>query len=176
MPLSTDISLPKSVTARFPDRCIVCGRAAPESTVKITTRSIGWWTWAFHWPGEQFSVHVPSCVACGWRLQIRRWGGTFVMIAILGTVAIWLGPWIYDVAPKPVRRWLTLGALLVSLIPYFVWELLVPPPIELTAYSRTVDYEFKDRQYAGEFIMCNAEHLLAMDDPEGAQLERHGAD
>ncbi len=85
-------------------------------------------------------------------------------IAILAAAAIWLAPWLHEMVSKEVRSWATLGALLVGLTPYLVWELFFPPPFDLTAYTDTVDYEFKDPGYALEFINRNRENLLAMCD------------
>src|SRR5437016_3599491 len=71
MPLSTDIRLPKSQVAKFPDRCVVCGQEHPDATVKVSTRALGWWTWVLWLPGQ-----VPACSWCGARLRrqhLFRW-------------------------------------------------------------------------------------------------------
>jgi len=44
--------------------------------------------------------------------------------------------------------------------PFFLWETLFPPAIELTAYSDTVDYEFRDESYAFAFGVLNEIGLL----------------
>ena len=35
-------------------------------------------------------------------------------------------------------RWLALGAGLACMSPWFVWQVVFPPPLELTAYSDSV--------------------------------------
>jgi hypothetical protein len=62
------------------------------------------------------------------------------------------------------RRWLAIGIAIVVMAPWFVWQAVFPPPIELTAYSETVDYEFRDRAYAEEFAALNGAKTDA--DPE----------
>jgi hypothetical protein len=41
------------------------------------------------------------------------------------------------------------------MIPWFAWELVFPPPFDLTVYSDTIDYEFRDQDYAEEFADLN---------------------
>ncbi len=55
----------------------------------------------------------------------------------------------------PLRGWLALGIALLCMVPFFLWETIFPPPIDLTAYSETVDYEFLDESYAREFAALN---------------------
>ena len=54
----------------------------------------------------------------------------------------------------PLKKWLAMGVALACLIPWFAWETFSPRPIDLTAYSDTVDYEFRDEEYADEYGAC----------------------
>lgn len=43
----------------------------------------------------------------------------------------------------------------VCLIPQFVYEAFFPQPFNITAYSESVDYEFRDEDSAIEFANLN---------------------
>lgn len=51
----------------------------------------------------------------------------------------------------PFKRWIALGIASLCLLPLILWETIFPPPIDLTAFTETVDYEFRDAKYAREF-------------------------
>jgi hypothetical protein len=55
----------------------------------------------------------------------------------------------------PFKRWIAMGIALACMLPYFLWEVIAPRPIDLTAYTETVDYEFRDAEYAEEFAALN---------------------
>jgi hypothetical protein len=55
----------------------------------------------------------------------------------------------------PFKRWLALGIALLCMLPWFVWETVFPRPIDLTAYAQSVNYEFRDEDYAEEFAELN---------------------
>lgn len=77
----------------------------------------------------------------------------FVILAFL--VLMVIAPLISPHVPGPMRKWALMISSLVCLSPFFLWEVLFPPAIELTAYSETVDYEFRDETYAVEFGLLN---------------------
>ena len=77
MPLSTDVNLPRTHRAEYPERCVRCGDDPKGKTIRIWTHTIGWWTyllWAF---GKGFTTHPPVCGACGLRFRAQRWGRFF---------------------------------------------------------------------------------------------------
>ncbi|MBL8794316.1 MAG: hypothetical protein JNM56_10460 [Planctomycetia bacterium] len=47
----------------------------------------------------------------------------------------------------------------MAVSPWFLWQLFFPPPLDLTVYTDTVDYEFKDEEYAAEFAALNAPRI-----------------
>jgi hypothetical protein len=154
MPLSTDIRLPKSQVPKFPDRCVVCGQEHPDDTVQVSTRAIGWWTWALWLPGRKFAVQVPACSWCGVRLRRQHFFRWLVTIVCAVAAMVLVFP-ILEGMDRHVRKWVGLGAVLVCLSPWFAWEIFFPPPIDLTAYSDCVDYEFRDTAYAADFALLN---------------------
>ena len=48
-----------------------------------------------------------------------------------------------------------MGLALGSLLPYFLYESLNPHPLDITAHSDSVDYEFRDAGMAYEFAELN---------------------
>ena len=48
-----------------------------------------------------------------------------------------------------------MGLSLVCLAPYILWEIFFPPAIDITAYSESIDYEFRDSDYAFDFAELN---------------------
>lgn len=154
MPLSTDIRLPKSQVAKFPDKCVVCGQEHPDATVKVSTRAIGWWTWLFWLPGRKFSVEVPACSWCGGRLRRQHLFRWLLTVALIFTAIVLIAP-NFEGITRPLRKWLILGAVIVCLSPWFVLQMVFPPPIDLTAYTDSVEYEFRDPEYAAEFAALN---------------------
>ena len=60
------------------------------------------------------------------------------------------------------RKWLAAAITLIFCTPYFLWEVFWPRPADITAYSDTVDYEFRDPDYAAEFAELNKDHLISM--------------
>ncbi len=155
MPTSTDINLPKAKNAVFPDACVVCGADEPNNTINIDTSSVGWWTAITWWWGKRFSVHVPACKECAFRLQLRRWGALVVFLILAFVVLAIIAPLITPHVPASSRKWVMMIALLVCMSPFFVWETFFPPAFEMTAFSDTVDYEFRDEDYAIQFQLLN---------------------
>ena len=157
MPYSTDVNLPKPHRARFPDKCVVCGRLSPDSTVRLVTGSIGWWTWLLWHFGDIVTIKAPACTSCGWRLHLMRLGSLLVTIAGC-FVACWLlWPLIAAYCPRFARKWVVMGLALALLLPYFLYQSLNPHPLDITAHSDSVDYEFRDAGMAYEFAELNAD-------------------
>lgn len=154
MPGSTNVNLPKSVRAAFPDRCIACGIAHPDGLYRAGTNAIGWWTLAFWSFGPRFSVEIPACRACCGRMRRQRWVRLSVSTA-LGFIGVGVGFSVLQWYHGPLKKWLVLTFALACLLPVMLWETLFPRPIDLTAYSTTVDYEFRDAAYAQEFVALN---------------------
>jgi hypothetical protein len=155
MPHSFDVTLPKDQAPVFPDRCVVCGRPRPDRTIKLFTHSIGWWTVVFFSFGSIFSVRVPACRPCGWRLRTWRCGGTLTFIALIAFSMWLLTPVVSAWVSGPLRKLVMMALLLVCGLPYFLWQFLFLPPFDVTAFAKTVDYEFRDREYAREFVILN---------------------
>ena len=154
MATSTDVNLPKEATPIFPDRCIACGAASPASSYRASTRAIGWWTLAFWSSGRRHSVDVPACDGCKTQLRKQRWFN----LALYGAAivpAVFAARWYMGDYDGPFKRWIILGIVLVVLLPVLIWDVLFPQPFDMTAFSKTVDYEFRDPEYAAEFAAMN---------------------
>jgi hypothetical protein len=152
--MSTDVNLPKSVLPTFPDRCVACGVEHPEDSYRVGTNAIGWWTlasWSF---GQRFSVEVPSCGPCRAGMQRQRWARLAVNMAC-AIVGVGVGFSVLRWYAGPLKKWLVMAVALVCLLPVVLWETLFPRPLDMTAFSETVDYEFRDATYAQEFAKLN---------------------
>jgi hypothetical protein len=153
--VSTVVNLPKAQKPVFPNRCVACGAHEPAATYRAGTNAIGWWTLAVWSFGARFTVEVPACEPCRARMRRQRWVQLAVNLAVIAAgfgVAGALLRW-YE---GPLKRWLMLGIVLVCLLPVMLWEELFPRPFDMTAYSGTVDYEFRDTDYATDFAALNA--------------------
>ena len=154
MPLSSNVRLPLTQRAVFPDRCVRCGNLGPDDTIHVCTNAIGWWTivlWIF---GRRYCVEVPVCYPCGrqmrrekWRERILSWGWAVIGVAI--ALAL------FGAYEGPFKIWLIFGVAMLCMTPFFLWETLFPPSIDLTAFSATMDYQFRDNEYANEFADLN---------------------
>jgi hypothetical protein len=154
MPVSTDVNLPKCHKPVFPDRCVACGAPGPDATYRAGTNAIGWWTLAFWVPGRRFSVDVPACTPCRRRMR-RQWWVQLAVNAAVILAGCGVALFLLDGFQGALKRWLGLGVVLACLTPVVLWETYFPRPIDLTAYAKTVDYEFRDPEYAAEFSALN---------------------
>jgi hypothetical protein len=154
MPVSTDVNLPKAHPPVFPDRCVACGAESPGATYRAGTNAIGWWTLAFWSFGRRFTVEVPACEPCRSRMRRQRWLQLAVNAVVI-VAGVAMAGWLLQGNQGPFKRWLMLGIVLVCLVPVFLWETFFPRPFDMTVYSDTVDYEFRDPDYAAEFAALN---------------------
>ena len=74
-------------------------------------------------------------------------------VAVLFMTFLW--PHVDDFVARPVRKWVAMGMILICLAPHFLWELLFPPAIDITAYKNSVDYEFKSCEFAHDLAELN---------------------
>jgi hypothetical protein len=157
MPASTDVNLPKGCVPQFPDRCVVCGADSPGSTVRLVTGSIGWWTWLLWMFSSAVVVKAPACRPCGRSLHLHRWA-SIAVVAVVATLAlVWVWPLVEGSVPRAVRKWAMMGVALGCVLPYIVFQAFFPPPFDVTAYSESIDYEFRDAELAREFAALNAD-------------------
>lgn len=157
MPLSTDVNLPRKHAAKFPSRCVRCGTDPADGIVRLWTHTIGWWTWVFWVLGRGFTTHVPACAGCSWRIRFQRVGSFVITLAVAALFLFLAWPYLNDLVARPLRKWVAMALMLVCLCPYFLWEVFFPPSIDITAYSESVDYEFRDADYAYEFAELNGD-------------------
>lgn len=155
MATSTDVNLPRSHEARFPDRCVVCNSDAPTSHVRLMTGTLGWWTWLLWFWGKPFVAKAPACAACAWRLHALRFISLVVTIAITVAALWFIWPSLKDSVPQGLRKWAMMGLALLCVLPQILFEVFYAKPFDITAFSDSVDYEFKSKDYALEFATLN---------------------
>jgi hypothetical protein len=148
------VNLPKPRPAVFPARCIRCGATEPECSWRVCTRAIGWWTILFQSSGPRFCAEVPACRLC--RGRLRR-GATARMILewVLIFAGVGLATWALGWQPAGWGKWAIIGLGLLAVLPLLVWDQIFPPLLDLTAYSNTVDFDFRNALYAEEFRKLN---------------------
>lgn len=161
MPFSTDINLPKTYKAKFPDKCVVCGRPSPDSTVRLITGAIGWWSWLLWHFGKPFTVVAPACRKCAWRLHARRFASLAMTVALCVVAVELFGPMVSASVSHGWRKWVMMGLALVCLAPLILYETVFPHPFNITAYGESVDYEFRDPARAREFAELNRDARTA---------------
>ncbi len=157
MPLSTDVNLPKGHKARFPDKCIVCHRTGPDSSVRLFTGAIGWWTWLLWMFGKPFMVKAPACTSCGWRLHLRRFVSLAITVGLIALASVYLWPLVSDELPRAARTAIKFGIAMLCIAPQVLFEVYRPHPFGITAYGKSVDYEFRDPDLAQEFAEMNTD-------------------
>ncbi len=174
MPVSTDVNLPKGHPPVFPDRCVACGADHPGGTYRASTNAIGWWTLAFWSFGRRFTVEVPACAPCRARMRRQRWVQFVVNVTVI-VIGVSVAISLLHSYHGPLKKWLVLGIALLCLLPVVLWETFFPRPFDMTAFTNTVDYEFRDAAYAEEFAMLNQPPVEASEEAEGAARNSHRA-
>ena len=157
--MAATVDLPRSATPQFPRRCILCGRSNPDGTLKVRGRLLRWWTvvpmllvsvltlWKPH------VTEVPACNGC--KIRFRRQQIVRPVIALLVGM-----PTLVFVGMLMGEAALTVaGVLLAVFLPRRA--ISVSPPVELSVFAQSMDFEFQDAAYAQEFARIN-----------GAQVER----
>jgi hypothetical protein len=152
MRISTDVRLSAFRDAVFPERCVACGREQPRDSVRICTWAVGWWSLATMAPGARFCVNAPACLECRNRLQRRRGLRPLAAFGALGSALVF---GLLDGFKGQVWAWLTFAIAVGCMLPWFLTELLYPPPLDLAAHATSVDYRFQDEGYAKEFARLN---------------------
>lgn len=124
----------------------------PGSFVQIISRD-GLAGRAF-WAGW-FSVTVP-CAPSRWlwvHLQ-RLWLFSRTVIVGLGACAF-AGVYLFSGFQGATRGWLSFGFTVVCIAVLVLWEQYHPPRFTVYVRADQVHYEFRDKDYADEFISLN---------------------
>jgi hypothetical protein len=133
---------------------VACGSNSPGATYRAGTNAIGWWTLAFWSFSRWFTVEIPACESCRARMRCQRRVQLAVNAAVIAAGVVVAGSLLQSYY-GPFKRWLILCIVFVCLLPVILWKTFFPQPFDMTAYSATVDYEFRDPDYAAEFAALN---------------------
>ena len=156
MPMSTDVSLPKAWAAVFPDRCVVCGAEGPGGTFAVgtTTASRGTALFGLPWTAKT-RIAAPACRDCGRLIWLQRLVAAGLTAALAAVAIMYVWPAVEPHVPRAARRLARWGVVLLSVVPTLAWQMFHPPPFDVTAGDREVDYEFASEAYAREFARLN---------------------
>lgn len=160
MPMSSDVTLPRSKAVHFPDNCIRCGKEHPGETLAYSARESNffsnWFLW--WWPGKKVTVHVPVCSDCTAPLKRARTRREVInWIAVIAAVAICV-PVIGHLNGGKISgsmKWVVMAAVILLLAPLFIYQALHPPVFDFTVYSEKIEYEFADENFATAFAQLN---------------------
>lgn len=156
-PMTILVSLQKSSEPIFPDFCVSCFQAKPGQRTRIKTHRIGWWTALLHF-GDKVEIDFPICLPCRNVFERLLWTRRFISAAVI-LVASYLGLQFVGDFGGPIRKWVIAAAALAIAIPWFVFELLSPLAVEVTATARVTDFKFKNQQYAALFAELNGSSI-----------------
>src|SRR5262245_53658919 len=156
MPASHDVTLPRSVAPRFPDRCPCSGQASPGRAVRLSfvgyyappklvdATLLGTMT-----GGNTLDfVIVPASEDCTRRLRSYHF---WIKVFKYGAWA----PLFFGVLLLTEHTTLSIVALFVGLGAPVVWEVMNPPAVGATPKPDSITYEFTSRDYAEEFARLN---------------------
>ncbi len=152
--MSHDVRLPKKRRPIFPDHCLQCRSKAPDNTVRVCAGAVGWWNFVFLTLGRKFCVDFPICSACKQKFQRQHHGRLFVTL-VLAVAGALMAIEMLETYDGPYMLWIGSGIVAVVLIPIIFWELFWPPSFDITPYTRSVDYHFRNRADAEVFAARN---------------------
>ena len=153
MPLSIDVTLPASQRPVFPRRCLRCGGPKPEP-MRFATTSIGWWVALLIPFGRKIRVRVPVCRSCWPSVLRQRWFRRlgFWLFAVFG---IFAALYLRGGAASFFESYVAVGIVGGCMIPWFIWTVVSPPVFDMTARAKTIEYEFRNADYAEAFAQAN---------------------
>lgn len=154
------VTLAKSHVANFPPYCVVCGASDPTSRSRIFTWVLRWWVFLTFLPSGVFSVRVPACSSCGWKLQLQRLFNTFIVICIILCATWYIWPVVKDHIPRVLRPWAQAGIALIFYLPKWLYDIFYPPAFDISATRDRVMYEFRDSMTAAIFALRNRDAMV----------------
>jgi hypothetical protein len=155
MPISTDVNLPKKHKPKFPNRCVICNRENPKSTMRFGAGTIGWTTVLFWSFGKRFVVRPPACKPCGRKMHVSRISSLVVtgVLVLLMLFLVW--PFCREHVDPRFEKWVMMGLALIAILPQVAYEVFFPRPFDMSPFKTSVDYEFASKEYAVDFAMQN---------------------
>lgn len=156
MPPTIDINLPRDHQPHFPEQCVACGAYTPDSRLRCAA-SVARFRNAI-WPGGKVVVEAPACRQCVRSARIQRGLSWLASLGIIAA-AIWIvHPWATaNIAHAGMAKLVVAGIALLAVAPQVIAEMFFPPAFDIVPFDESIDYEFRDREYAIHFVACNAD-------------------
>jgi hypothetical protein len=164
MAFSTDVRLPLDRPPVFPRRCVACGGSDPGASWVVSTR--GLWQAAGNLAiffkrlvRAAVRIEVPACGECCRALRTERnrrrtlrWLGALGLGAGLVLAGRWQG---LDEHGWLGTHYLEIGALLLAVIFLLPLEYFRPLAFDVALGADSIEFEFRDRNFAEEFARLN---------------------
>ena len=135
MPLSTDVNLPRDHEVRFPSGCIQCNNDPDGSTMRLRPHAASFLMIS----GSLFSVEIPACQHCTLQMGFRKSCLVLISIVVAFCVMLLVRPHLENFVPGSVRKWIGIGLVLTSLVPFILYSAFYPPAFDVTVYTDSVD-------------------------------------
>jgi hypothetical protein len=147
----------KSQPVEFPPICVGCG-GEPSSHFEIREDAVGWWSVVrFGWiygKATGRSVKVPACTTCAVKLRSeRRRRKVIESVVIFAAVGLCL--FLFRELDGLAQRLAVLGLAMVFALPWLIWDVMHPMPVEITVTDAAVTFQFTDKAYAQQFASKN---------------------
>ncbi len=157
----TKVSLPIDHQVEYPDRCVACSLPNPGERFTLKDRSYGWLQVLFWWwLGNKYQAEIPVCNMCRgslvryhWLSRALFWGGLIVGSALTYwwfTADFKLGKGL-----RFLNKFLVIGIFLLGLVPFFIYRIFLPPPVDVNLEGDKAIFDFRDADYAVEFARLN---------------------
>ncbi len=161
------VKVSKTERPGFPDWCPICGLDEPVDQLKLRTVAFDSTApilssfWPFCW------IKLPGCDACDRRLKWITYRRRFALLACMAATFVFLS----DMIGREVMREYKLLALAgaIGALPYILWEMQHPRPLNLVILGDGLRFDFENHDYAEEFAELNGVQAHSTLPPSGDQ-------
>ncbi len=155
--MTTKIQTPKGLAPMFPNRCLYSGHPNPDGEASLVVHS----------GSALLSFLLPFLYLFGWRRVrvpvAKQYRGRFYLQVFSREAVVWLLVFLAIVflapeahRPRILWKFETLVLAFAVVIPWAVWEALVPRRLSISASGDCLEFTFASREYADEFARLNA--------------------
>jgi hypothetical protein len=173
--MSYDVSVPRSLPPKFPDRCVICGTESPGRQARFHAgANYGAFFFLSWFSRGQKSVLAPACGSCAVS-ALSRGLLRFAVSAAAAALAAWFLFWFVGMkgGGRGMFKLKAVAVFFAAVIPAVVWDWLFPAKFSVTFddESHTATCHFSSAPYAAEFDALNHPPIPdSLELPEDLQL------